>query len=670
MRKRIKLIAIVALPAMAYGRGVSPYLPLNLDPEIERQIERVLILGGKPMLRRPIAAAQVLAALPKACKIDAALCGRVQKYLQRYMGQSGIEFASIEGSVGTGSNTIIPNQHGQSEQSHYQVAAAGYYQFSDYGLVNVGGVATQGESPTATPTGSMLSLGFDWAQLDIGYRDHWWSPTANSSMLISTEAPTMPGITLSNYRPISGLGIDYELFIARMSYSTQIETAPNGVLTQGYPLMTGLHFGLEPVSGWALGANRVLVFGGGAAGGQSITDVVDAFFDPSKAQSTGFGGGQAVVGKQEASVVSQMIFPGTVPFTGYVEYAGNDTSQGSNFLFGKPDLSFGLHVPRLGPFDLTLETSVWEPTWYVHGGDTVQTGYGDGISNDHITIGNWFGDQRLGGDSLLGDAVGGQTQLVRVGYEPHFGGRFEAQLRILRNDTGYSQIAFPYPYHREYMGSLSYAYPWRGYAIGGEVDVGQDVFGDHYARLAGFLRLGDALAGGGEADEQESSSPDDHVTTVFMDVGVNANKLWENIVSYSPSFLTPLGYGPSLGLGARRAVTDHQDLGMRLDVDDIDGRLMLGVRAIDYRYRFNGPLALDAFFGAASYSLGTPAIGWYAGAGPEWRNILPGWDLALTAREGIGLSRLRVLPTDPVDPNRNDSFYNVFSLALTLSHKL
>jgi hypothetical protein len=662
MRKRIALAVLAALPGLAHGRGVTPYLPLNLNPQIEREVERVLILGGKPLLRRPVAAAQVLAALPKACKIDAGLCERVRRYLTGYMRNSGVEFASVEASIGTGSNLIIPNAHGQTEQSRYAVSGAIYIQPEDHILLNLGGVAYQGRQ---VATGSMLSLGFDFAQLDLGYRDHWWSPTANSSMLISTEAPTMPGVTLSNYQPLTPLGFDYELFLARMSYSTQIETAPNGVLTQGYPRMAGLHFGLEPVSGWALGANRVLIYGGGAAGGQSFGNIVDAFFDPSQAQSTGFGAGQAVVGKQEASVASQMIFPGRIPFTAYVEYAANDTSTGSNFLFGKPDLSFGIHVPRLGPFDIILESSVWEPTWYVHTFSAVQTGYGDGITNDHITIGNWFGDQRL-----FGDSPGGQTQLVRVGWEPHFGGRLELELRMLRNDSFYTAI----PYTREYLGSLSYAWPWHGYAVGGEVDAGRDVFGDRYARLAAFLRVGDALAGRGEEaeqEEEEGTASDAHVTTVFADVGANGNTVWQDIVSTSPPNHTSLAYGPSVGVGARRALTDHQDLGMRLDADEIDGRLMLGIRAIDYRYRFDNPLALDAFFGAASYSIGTPAMGWYMGVGPEWRGILPGWDLAATFRYGLDLARLRVLPTDPQqNENRLDSFYSIYSLALTLSHKL
>jgi hypothetical protein len=316
------LFAVLLRDAVA--RGVTPYLPLNLDPEVERQVERVLVLGDKPVMMRPIPAAVVLDALPAACKVDAVLCENVRRYLKSYMHQSGIEFGSAEVAAATGSDPVMPNEHGRTERSHYQVAGAGYIQPSDYILLNVGGIAYQGRT---APTGSVLSLGFDFAQLDIGYRDHWWSPMTDSSMLLSTEAPTMPSVTLSNYLPLTRLGLQYEIFVARMSKSDKIELT-NGALTSGYPKVAGLHLGFEPVAGWSISANRILVFGGGAAGGQSIGNVLQAFFDPSKAQSTGFGT-QAVVGKQEASVTSRFIFPGPLPFAVYFEYAGNDTDAGA-----------------------------------------------------------------------------------------------------------------------------------------------------------------------------------------------------------------------------------------------------------------------------------------------------------------------------------------------------
>ncbi len=48
------------LSQTALARGVTPYLPLNLDPEVERQVERVLILADKPVMTRPIPAATVI----------------------------------------------------------------------------------------------------------------------------------------------------------------------------------------------------------------------------------------------------------------------------------------------------------------------------------------------------------------------------------------------------------------------------------------------------------------------------------------------------------------------------------------------------------------------------------------------------------------------------------
>jgi len=97
---------------------VSPYLPLNLDPELEREVERVMVLGDRPVMTRPIPAAAVLDALPKACAIDPVLCRRVRRALKPYMQDSALQFASIEGSgVSDDSKLVIPNQHGQSEQS-------------------------------------------------------------------------------------------------------------------------------------------------------------------------------------------------------------------------------------------------------------------------------------------------------------------------------------------------------------------------------------------------------------------------------------------------------------------------------------------------------------------------------------------------------------------------
>ncbi|HTJ16350.1 MAG TPA: hypothetical protein VL494_06170, partial [Steroidobacteraceae bacterium] len=235
---------LFAAVAPSWARGASPYLPLNLSPEMERQMERVMLLADRPIMSRPIAAATVLEALPAACRIDAALCSRVRRYLDRYMHKAGLTEASVEGVAHDGAVTSLPNRHGASSDSEWVASAQGYWQPNDYVVVSLGGV---GDADDVVATGSMLSAGFDWAQLDIGYRDHWFSPFTDSAMIISTEARTLPSVTLSNYRPLTGLGFSYEVFMAEMEQSDAI-AFENG-FTSGRPRLAGLRVAIEPTPG-------------------------------------------------------------------------------------------------------------------------------------------------------------------------------------------------------------------------------------------------------------------------------------------------------------------------------------------------------------------------------------------------------------------------------------
>ena len=97
------------------------------------------------------------------------------------------------------------------------------------------------------------------------------------------------------------------------------------------------------------------------------------------------------------------------------------------------------------------------------------------------------------------------------------------------------------------------------------------------------------------------------------------------------------------------------------------------MRAIDYRYRFGSPLAVTAFLGAARYDLATPAYGYYLGAGLQWRDILPKFDLSLDLRYADKVARDRFAETDTdtsTEPDtRPDSFYDITSATLSLSYR-
>src|SRR5271154_5174742 len=395
---------------VAPAAGVSAYLPLNLEPEVERQIERVLILADEPIVKRPFAVALVELALPQACEIDKPLCTKVGRYLERYSRDYALTHASVTGAI-THGDGVVPNQHGMPVDSAYDVSVTAFVQPSDYFLASAGAVSYSGRT---TPTGSMLSFGTNWAQLDVGYRDHWLSPMTDSSTLLSTEAPTMPSVTVSNYEPLTRLGFQYEVFLAKMSSNNILY---NGVQAVGDPNLFGVQVSIEPFSGWSLGFNRMLQYGGGAGLPSSAHFLLSDFFKPS--------GQNQNQGNQQASYVSRVIIPATTPFALYFQYAGENNSDGGSYLLGNPMASAGIDFPRLFRyFDATFEISEWSNIWYVH------NIYLNGTSNDGLVLGNWGADQRN-----FGDGVGARSQMLRVGWTPPFGGYLEERIRTVVNQN-------------------------------------------------------------------------------------------------------------------------------------------------------------------------------------------------------------------------------------------
>jgi hypothetical protein len=645
----LMLATALLFPGHAAARGVSPYLPLNTSPEIEREIDQVMLFAGRPIVRRPIAAATVLEALPDACKVDEALCNRVRRYLNRYMKRYAVTDASIEAAATEDSNRTQPNRRGMSEEDTWAASVSAYFQPSDYALVQLGGVAYP---DTTDPTGSILSVGFEYAQLDVGYRDHWFSPMSDSSMLIGTQARTMPGITLSNYTPISKLGLRYEAFIAEMSRIDNI--AFQGGTTSGKPRLAGLQLEMSPVRGWSLTASRLLQYGGGGRD-DSWSGLFRAFFQPGRYDNISDDlTRDNEFGNQTAALSSSFVFPARHPFSVYFQYAGEDGSRREGWRLGNVSLSAGIDIPRLwNRFDLTYEVSDWQNAWYVH------HIYPDGQSNHGHVIGHWGGDDRV-----LEDGVGAQSHSLRIGWLPPFGGRFELRYRTLANED-YS----PFDYEREHELALRYSRSSGQFVYGAEVDVGRDVFGEHFGRVGGFLRLAPGEPELGGATVESGQGDLSGRVQVFVDGGVNVTRL-----KFDPSDknVTPqrnvTTTGPHAAIGVRGAVSNRSDFGTRVELDEIDGSTLIGVRAIDYRYRVGEKLAFSVFAGAARYGVQTAAYGYYGGVGAQWRDVVRGFDLNLDLRTSDKIARDSLLPGDP-DSVWGDVIYQLYSANLYLSYR-
>ena len=670
LRGALLLIWAGLVSSNARAIGVSPYLPLNLSPEIERKVERVLILAGEPVLTRPVPVTKVLDALPKARKRDPALCAEVERYLDRYFRSSGITHASVELAAANHATTTLPNERGERADSPWDASAVAFYRPFDHLLLSAGGVGYGGTDGRFNPAGTLASLGDEYAQLDLGYRDHWLSPLTDSSMLLSTEAPTMPSVTLSNQRPISGLGLQYELFLARMSYSDKI-TWQNGY-TAGYPRLAGMHFGIEPTDGWAISGNAVWQFGGGARP-SSLSGFFDSLFSRTSIlpeSGTTTSSTDSRFANRAVSITSAYTFAGPTPLEAYVEYAARDTLHGNRFRFHNTALSAGLHVPELlKHFDLTFEFSEWQNAWYT---DYV---WQDGMTVNGYVTGQWGADWRT-----PNDAVGAQSLMLQLGWTLRSGDLINFRYRTLQNQN--YDVSFAGDYSRAHMVTLEYAQPRDGYTRGLTLDAGRDSFGANFARLGVFLRLDGGNQGSGayddedaESDENRDEDQDEAVAAGrferFVDVGVSGGRLGLDLGGFSAAQeAAPDQYtnviSPHLGIGVRRAVSAHGDLGVRAEFDDFHGA-MVALRVIDYRYRLDEHLAIGAFFGFARYSAPTPAQGYYEGAGLQWLNLWPHWDLTLDARFFDHLQRDKLLPTDPQNGDVVE-WYTMQAPSLYLSH--
>jgi hypothetical protein len=152
----------------------------------------------------------------------------------------------------------------------------------------------------------------------------------------------------------------------------------------------------------------------------------------------------------------------------------------------------------------------------------------------------------------------------------------------------------------------------------------------------------------------------------FVDFGFASTRVEADIATVTTK-LTDTHGGWHLGAGVRRALRSGS-IGARLELDDVDGDLLLAVRAFDYRRHLSERLAVAAFVGAARLDLATPAYGYYLGGGLQFKEILPSFDLAIDVRLGDKLARDNLLPSDP-QGGRPDNFYDLTGVSVYLTRR-
>jgi hypothetical protein len=152
----------------------------------------------------------------------------------------------------------------------------------------------------------------------------------------------------------------------------------------------------------------------------------------------------------------------------------------------------------------------------------------------------------------------------------------------------------------------------------------------------------------------------------FVALGVTSSRVEADIAAISVTSKTSTGL--HIGAGVRRELAGGGNIGVRLELDDVDSNLLLAARALDYRRPLSDRLAIGAFLGAARLNLATPAYGYYLGGGVELTDLLPGWSLSIDLRLGDKIARDHLLPSD-AQIGRPDDFYDLRGISVYLSHR-
>lgn len=251
-------IVIISLltPRYAYGKGVSPYLPLNLPNHVAQKIEKLAVIADDGTLHKPYKVAQVTALARKIQNTHPLLYRDIAPYLRDHKERKSTSLVQLS-LVTSNDRFSNPYHFGVDGESNILLETAGYAMYSDH--IGVSASAIISESSINKAQG-MVHVGVDFLQLDIGYKSRWWSVGRIDSLLLSNESEAFASLSASNVIPLTEYDMNYEVFAGKLSNAT---ISSGDSIERDQPYITGASLSFSPVNQVTLGFSHTTVFGGG-----------------------------------------------------------------------------------------------------------------------------------------------------------------------------------------------------------------------------------------------------------------------------------------------------------------------------------------------------------------------------------------------------------------------
>lgn len=459
---KVALIIFVLCFSLMAKASPTAYLPIGADHHLQLQIDRLFVLTrGNPM-RKPYAIKEIERALEGIQQAKPALYQSISRQLDRYRGEQKISRMGITARLSSGEDQSLANQRGLKSGEHIQGVLETVWRPNNF-IVVQSGMDYRVNSGDLVPFNTFFAVSKGKLQLDIGYKEHWYSPFKFSSLLISSNANIGPSVSLSTIAPVvNWWHLNVDLFYTRLDKVNKGINYRNE-LHDGSPHLLGTHLSIEPVEGWKLGFNRILQFGGGPRK-VSMGDIVKGFIDPATNDNSYTQEEQDTeLGDQIASITSSYRFNKGFPIEIYAELAGEDTQGQSNLSLGNQATNVGIFLPNINNIAFRYEYNRFKTSWYTN------HNYSFGNTNQGNVFGHYAADRRK-----FGHGIPAEIHKASLDFFTTMNKSWGLSLASINNKD--KAI-----YDRSYELQLENRYYWQNNRVESKLTLGESVFSKNYA---------------------------------------------------------------------------------------------------------------------------------------------------------------------------------------------
>ncbi|BBN80771.1 hypothetical protein PA25_07560 [Pseudoalteromonas sp. A25] len=454
----------------------TAYLPVGKDKLLEYQIDRMFALTDGVPMAKPYRISEINMALRKLHSVNRPLYNSIRKRLTSYFSKDDVTRQGVKLRYDSGEVVRLANDRSNQSNEYAEISLEGVWRGSDSSLLQLG-MDYRVRQGDLVPYNTFYALGGDTFQLNLGYKEHWFSPFKSFAQVYSTNAQPSPSVSLGLIAPLTNWwNFDFELFYSELEHVEQ-GIVYQGKLHSGKPKLAGTHISIEPIEGWTIGLNRMMQFGGGPRK-VSTSDIIKAYFDPAGSDNkTAQLSQDAELGDQWATITSTVQTNFYTPAEWYFEYGGEDTKGHKNYQFGNTVASFGLYLPQLTSnttlrYEYTNMHSLWyENEIYPAAGNTIKG----------AVVGHFAGDMRE-----FGDSAPSQIHTLEMTLSDNVNSMWRAKYTQVDNKSGYlnefNEVGKDYEKAQALQISNSRMIDKR--QVETTLTVGKDVFGQSYTWLS------------------------------------------------------------------------------------------------------------------------------------------------------------------------------------------